>query len=191
MISISSTTCNKYGYEEAFYDLDTGTLESATYCHCCHYQWNIFVKEKYWALKNQLETVPYSGKWYEIEQGTPIGVGQVVFKNGNGWTCDFYNTDEIESYKEEFQKLFKANSEIFELGKNHIREFKEDKFIITDVESLSVKEYLPEEFFKGFEKDSFDGSPQLLYPPYTSEKEIARTLFTCSLSRPEKSIRVQ
>lgn len=76
-------------------------------------------------------------------------MAQVWYVTGDGNNYSFYCMEEIEAFKEKYQKLFNhPDGCYFRKGANILSEYKDGRFSITDLDTLTTKEYIAEDYFR-------------------------------------------
>jgi len=106
--------------------------------------------QEFWELndKDQTRDKLLDGeKWWKTEEDIPIGFAQVWYVMGGGNNYSFYSMSEIERFKEKFQKVFNSEK-FFQTGRNILSEYRDGKFFITELETLTITEYLAEDYFR-------------------------------------------
>lgn len=128
------------------------TGEDMVYCHRCGYKKSHMLIPAFWELneKDQTRDKLFDGeKWWKTEEDIPVGMAQVWYVMGGGNNYSFHSMEGIESFKENFQKFFNnPNGCIFQTGRNILSEYRDGRFFITDLETLVMKEYLAEDYFR-------------------------------------------
>ena len=138
------------GQAESWYK----TGEDRVYCHRCGYKISHMLIPEFWELDNKEQTRDklFDGeKWWKTEEDIPVGMAQVWYVTGGGNNYSFHSKEEIEAFKEKFQKLFNnPDGCYFRKGANILSEYNEGRFFITDLDTLTTKEYLAEDYFRDF-----------------------------------------
>ena len=77
-----------------------------------------------------------------------MGCAQVGYICGGRNYFSFDFQEEIERFKVTFQKNFQDHCWCYEPGQNTLQEFRDGKFIVTDLETMTTKEYNAEDYFR-------------------------------------------
>ena len=146
-ISIKCTNCgNPKSQAECWHH----TGEYDIYCHRCGYEKSHLLIKEFWKLDNKDQTKDkvLDEKWWESKENTPLGCAEIWYKGGGGNTFSFNSEEEIENFIAVFQKRLKDPDGNIEPGQNTLQEFRDKKFILTNLDTLTTKEYLAEDYFK-------------------------------------------
>jgi hypothetical protein len=162
MSSVEYTTkCPRCGEPDAYAYSGVRTYEEVLSCHRCGlYKSNILVPE-FWDLsvEDHYNVDIKDEKWWiRTDEISQVGGATVNSMKGKEWSFIFKTQDELESFKLGYQKeIIKPNSRI-KVGQNFLYQFveKEVVFRVTDLDTLTTKDYLPEDYFKAFPLDYGD-----------------------------------
>ena len=127
------------------------TGEDMIYCHRCGFKKSHMLIPEFWELdkKEQTRDKLFDGeKWWKTEEDIPVGCAQVWYVSGGGTNYSFHSKEEIERFKAAFNKQFKDPDGFIKIGRNTLQEFRDGKFIVTDLETLTTKEYNAEDYFR-------------------------------------------
>jgi hypothetical protein len=106
---------------------------------------------EYWELKKSVLTGDKveDEKWYVREENIPVGAAEIWHDNGLGSYNTLNSEDECEAFKSSFTLRFNdPKGGIIPGDKNTLKEFRDNKFYVTNLETMTTKEYLPEDYFK-------------------------------------------
>ena len=127
------------------------TGEDMVYCHRCGYKKSHRLTSEFWELneKEQTRDKLFDGeKWWKTEEDIPVGRAQIWYESGGGNEYSLYSKEEIESFMEKFQIFNHPDGSIFQKRQNILSEYRDGRFFITDLETLTTKEYLAEDYFR-------------------------------------------
>ena len=130
------------------------THEELISCPCFGFYKSRCLTKKFWELTDKEQNfVDFNDEtwWILKEEIQFVGISCGWLKIGKQWYFRFKDQDEIESFKQSFHE----HKDIIIAGKNYLSEFNEKKgvFLVTNLDSMTTQDYLPEDYFKEFPLD--------------------------------------
>jgi len=127
------------------------TGEDMIFCYRCGYAKSHFLIQEFWELppNEQTSVKLFDGeKWWKTKEDIPVGFAQVWYLSGGGNNFSLHSKEQIEGFKAAFQIYFNDPDGYFQVGQNILTEFRDGKFFVTQLETMTTKEYLPEDYFR-------------------------------------------
>jgi len=142
---------NQYGHM----DVRNNTAEYWFNCFLCGYSNAKNLIPEYWELKEDVLTgdKEKDKKWYQYEEDIPLGAVEIWDKDGLGSYFTFNSEEELEGFKSDFTLKFNDPNGHIKSGNNILKEFRENKFFITNLETMTTIEYSAEDYFKELEAE--------------------------------------
>jgi uncharacterized C2H2 Zn-finger protein len=155
--------CPRCGNPKAFYLGYTNSYEEVLNCHRCGLFKQYTYNDKYLGLNHEeLKNVDLNDDqwWNRVEEIQFIGYVTL--------TCQdikypeirlMYSQEDIDLFKMFFRKTIIKPGTNIKAGGNYLNQFIEDAsiFRVTNLDSMTTKDYLPEDFFEKFPFDEYEG----------------------------------